>query len=180
MPWLLSKVTGKLCEQLTEGYFLGPNLWIDQTSISSHMEWGGERRQREKGGKKKTEEKRNSSKEMFSLNQCYQEKKVEDFKHGNCLYSPGTSDHARMVGSCCSLGNGTAGRSWGFSKCRRSTLQSVPPARFWELLISSVFLKCQPHKKTFKVQVHLHYGHMKRNKTIYRVNVPGHSPIQVF
>lgn len=48
MPWLLSKVTGKLCEQLTEGYFLGPDLWIDQTAISSRMEGGGERKHKEK------------------------------------------------------------------------------------------------------------------------------------
>lgn len=61
MPWLLSKVTGKLCEQLTEGYFLGPNLWIDQTSISSRVEEEG---QENKENKRKEEGNRRRGKEI--------------------------------------------------------------------------------------------------------------------
>lgn len=56
MPWLLSKVTGKLCEQLTEGYFLGPNFWIDETSISSRVEEEGKENKEEKKRRKETEE----------------------------------------------------------------------------------------------------------------------------
>lgn len=56
MPWLLSEVTGKLCEQLTEGYILGPNLWIDQTATGSCMGGRAERKHKEKkkGGRKET------------------------------------------------------------------------------------------------------------------------------
>lgn len=81
MPWLLSKVTGKLCEQLSEGYFLGPNLWIDQTSISSCMEGEGERKQREKGGRENTEERdRNSRKEMDFI--CFSESVLWGIEEG--------------------------------------------------------------------------------------------------
>lgn len=51
MPWLLSKVTGKLCEQLSEGYFLGPNLWIDQTSVHAWKEKGKENKERKEEGR---------------------------------------------------------------------------------------------------------------------------------
>lgn len=125
MPWLLSKVTGKLCEQLSEGYFLGPNLWIDQTSISSCMEGEGERKQREKGGRENTEEKNRKSRKDMDWN-CFPESVLWGMEVGE-LSAGQLAAVPRELWPCQSLAAAAAwaaqldrGRGWAPSTPRRS------------------------------------------------------------
>lgn len=132
MPWLLSKVTGKLCEQLSEGYFLGPNLWIDQTSISSCMEGEGGRKQREKGGRENTEEGNgNSRKEMDLI--CFPESVLWGIEGGefSAWQLPAVP---RELWPCQLLAAAAVwamqldrGRGWAFSTPRRNSLGPAPP-----------------------------------------------------
>lgn len=129
MPWLLSKVTGKLCEQLSEGYFLGPNLWIDQTSISSCMEGEGERKQREKGGRENTEERSRNSRKEMDLN-YFPESVLWGIEGGelSAACSP------QELWPCQALAAAAVwalqldrGKGWALNTSRRSSLRPPPP-----------------------------------------------------
>lgn len=173
MPWLLSKVTGKLCEQLSEGYFLGLNLWLDQTSISSCMEGEGERKQREKGGRKNTEEgNRNNRKETDLI--CFPESVLWGIE-GEKLSARQLPAVPRELWPCQSPAAAAVwtlqldrGRGWASSTPRRSSLRPAPPTSFggfgFPLHSSSENLTRKLSRS--RNLLLLCCGHLRRNKII--------------